>query len=75
MHDKCYDSCNNARNKCDGNFQECLKDTCRHNAILRKHNRTQLTKCEGIVDMMYSAAAGFGCVAYKDAQGNACLCG
>ena len=74
MHDKCYDTCNKDREKCDDNFKECLRDTCHHNAILKKHDSKQLVKCEQVSDIMHSGTIGLGCAPYKEAQRNACLC-
>jgi len=73
-HDKCYDTCNETRDKCDNKFEECLKVACHHNAIVNMLGSKKFKKCEEVGHFMHNAATGFGCNAYKEAQRNSCLC-
>ncbi|XP_066934200.1 group XIIA secretory phospholipase A2-like [Clytia hemisphaerica] len=77
-HDECYDTCNNEREDCDKQFQECLKDSCLFHTVKggveKKLSRKKLKDCEGIADVMYAGTLGLGCGSYLEAQRNACLC-
>ena len=73
-HDICYDTCNKERSSCDKNFKECLKDSCHHDTLIKKHSRKKLSECEGIADVMYAGTMGLGCGSFLEAQRNACLC-
>lgn len=73
-HDKCYDTCNKDRNKCDKNFKSCLVAKCHHNAVTKVHDEKMAKTCKQLVKMMSFAVRSFGCSAYKEAQEHACLC-
>ncbi|XP_047128241.1 group XIIA secretory phospholipase A2 isoform X1 [Hydra vulgaris] len=68
-HDKCYDTCNKNKDKCDKVFKECLSTSCKAQTKGEKFK-----ECNGVADMFYGGTAGLGCAFFIEAQRNACLC-
>lgn len=71
-HDKCYDTCNEDRDKCDKAFQDCLYKVCDEIKKFLPSDQAQL--CESSGGVMHAAAVGLGCTAFKNAQEKACIC-
>ncbi|XP_074618318.1 group XIIA secretory phospholipase A2-like [Acropora palmata] len=74
LHDICYDTCNNDRNQCDEDFKSCLDNECLLTGLGNRLPKEQLDSCQSSADLMYSGTYALGCMAYKEAQRNACLC-
>lgn len=74
LHDICYDTCNNDRTQCDEDFKSCLDNECLLTGLGNRLPKEQLDACQTSADLLYSGSYALGCVAYKEAQRNACLC-
>ena len=74
LHDKCYDTCNNDRNQCDEDFKSCLDNECLLTGLGNRLPKEELEACQKSADLMYSGTYALGCMSYKEAQRNACLC-
>ncbi|KAK3739725.1 hypothetical protein QZH41_016180, partial [Actinostola sp. cb2023] len=74
IHDKCYDTCNNDRSQCDEDFKSCLDNVCLLEGLGKRMSKRDLQACETSSDLFYSGTIALGCLAYKEAQRNACLC-
>ena len=74
LHDKCYDTCNNDRNQCDEDFKSCLDNECLLTGLGNRLPKEELEACQNSADLMYSGTYALGCMSYKEAQRNACLC-
>ena len=68
-HDKCYDTCNEKRDKCDQDFKVCLLTSCETKAKGEK-----LKECKSVADIFHRGTVGLGCAFFIEAQRNACLC-
>lgn len=73
-HDVCYDTCNNDRNQCDEDFKSCLDNVCLLEGLGNRQSEEQIKGCKTGSDLMYSGTVTLGCMSYKEAQRNACLC-
>ncbi|EDO32902.1 predicted protein, partial [Nematostella vectensis] len=74
VHDKCYDSCNNNRAQCDEDFKSCLDNVCLFEGLGKKMKKEEMNACGTSAELFYSGTLALGCMAYKEAQRNACLC-
>ena len=71
-HDLCYDTCGSDKEDCDRKFKRCLYSTCDVNK--QQQDIFNEKKCKGGAKLLYTATMALGCTAYKEAQGQACLC-
>lgn len=75
-HDKCYSTCGRRRERCDADFQACMKQSC---ARLLPSKPTQRdhkahSECEGQANLFSIATTSMGCGAFQDSQREACHC-
>jgi len=66
VHDICYDTCGNSREKCDSAFKKCLQETCK--------SSTNPSQCKQTADTVIMGTSMFGCGAYQESQKKACIC-
>lgn len=71
-HDKCYDTCNNDRDKCDEAFEDCIDNVCDEAKLTQSADRVAF--CVNAAGVMQTAARGLGCNSFKDSQKKACVC-
>jgi len=67
-HDVCYDVCGTSRDSCDDTFRTCTQQA----PGLPDADTTFFCRNAGMA--MYYVVRAAGCSAFKNAQGNACLC-
>ena len=67
-------TCNNDRNQCDEDFKSCLDNECLLTGLGNRLPKEELEACQKSADLMYSGTYALGCMSYKEAQRNACLC-
>lgn len=70
-HDRCYDTCNKAKDDCDTAFKNELQAIC---AAGNPNGSKALTDCVQTADVYYRAVAAFGDQPYEAAQNSACIC-
>ncbi|XP_049642504.1 group XIIA secretory phospholipase A2 [Suncus etruscus] len=73
QHDRCYETCGQAKSDCDEELQDCLARICR--GVQKTLGLAQhVQACESTVELLFASVLQLGCKPYLDSQRAACWC-
>merc|ERR1712150_186266 len=72
-HDRCYDTCNSNKERCDEVFSKCLKQMC--DQMEYGFSAEDYEGCKATTELIHTGTEMLGCKAFRTAQETACDCG